>query len=91
MAFKQHNKEVLRQVLSVWNGVTVMTNESENWPPVGLAKVRQSIAGDLTADRTVRTREYDAPTRRHEPVGRPLARRNGLRGHGRRWSYLRVR
>jgi hypothetical protein len=65
------------------------TDKSENRPPVRPAKLRQCASCLLTAARTVRTRKYDAPTRRCETRALEPGGSAAIRGHERELWDLR--
>jgi hypothetical protein len=49
LTFKHHEKKILGQILSVGNGMTLVTNESKNRSPINFAKFRQCFAHLLLA------------------------------------------
>jgi hypothetical protein len=60
-AFDYSGKKVLGQILSVWNGMALAADESENWSPVNFAKLGQCSLRFRIIAPEVRTRQNDAP------------------------------
>jgi hypothetical protein len=42
ISFQDHDEKILGQVLRVGRGIAAAINESENWPPINLAKLREA-------------------------------------------------
>jgi len=56
LTFKHFEKKILRQVLSVGNGMALVADESENRPPINFAKLGERFAHFLLAAFRIRAR-----------------------------------
>jgi hypothetical protein len=56
LTFKHLEKKILRQVLSVGDGMALVANESENRPPINFTKFGKRFAHFLFAAFRIRTR-----------------------------------
>ena len=90
MAFKQHNKKILGEILCVRNGVAVSADEGENRSPVNLAKLAERIARRLSSGAALGARKNDTPACGGETSREMPGRNAGFRSHGRELWYLRI-
>jgi len=56
LTFKHLEKKILRQVLSVGDGMALVADESENRPPINFAKLGERFAYFLLAAFRIRAR-----------------------------------
>jgi hypothetical protein len=56
LTLKHLKKKILRQVLSVGNGMAPLANESKNRPPINFAKLGERFAHFLLAAFRIRAR-----------------------------------
>src|SRR5437899_13105369 len=68
MTFKHHYKKILRQVLSVGDGIALVADESKNRPPINFAKLGKRFAHLLLAAFRIRAGKNNAPRRGYEAV-----------------------
>jgi len=68
LTFKHHNEKILGEILCVGDGMALVVDESENWPPINFAKLGQRFARLLLAAFRIRAGKNNAPPRRHEAV-----------------------
>jgi hypothetical protein len=68
LTFKHGNEKILRQVLSIRDGMPLLADESENRPPINFAKLGECFSRLLLAAFRICAGKNDAPPRRHEAI-----------------------
>jgi hypothetical protein len=79
MTLEHRNEKILREILSVGNGIAAPADESENGPPISSAKLGERVAHLLLVVPRVSASKDYAPPGGGEPAA--LSIRNGTGVH----------